>query len=101
MENTDICVNKYICATAIYLLSILEHTYNIIIDHGVLSLQHSRELVHGLNVPEKKVSINVNDNYATAWCDRVWKTYDNSYLECEQRHQYCKIILKSHLGPIP
>ena len=54
MENTDICVNKYICATAIYLLSILEHTYNIIIDHGVLSLRHSRELVHGLNFPEKK-----------------------------------------------
>ena len=34
-ENIDCCAEKYCCATALYLLSMLEYAYNIIFDHGV------------------------------------------------------------------
>ena len=41
----------------------LAHTYNIIIDRGVGSPEHFREVFNGLNEREKN-SINFNDNYA-------------------------------------
>ena len=34
-ENSDGCVEKYCCATALYLLSMLAHVYNIMIGCGV------------------------------------------------------------------
>ena len=39
--------------TAIYLLSMLAHAYNIIIDRGVGAPGHVREFVDGLNYTEK------------------------------------------------
>ena len=47
------CAEQYICATALYLLSMLAHAYNIIIDRGVVAPGHGREFVHGLNNTEK------------------------------------------------
>ena len=52
--NTCGCAEKYRCATALYLLSILAHRYNIIIDHGVGVPGHVREVVDGLNATEKR-----------------------------------------------
>ena len=52
-ENTDGCAEKYYCDTALYLLSILAHEYNIIIDRGVGELGHGRYVVDGLNAAEK------------------------------------------------
>ena len=49
-ENTDGCEDQYLCATALYLLSMLAHAYNIIIDCGVGSPGHGIEVVDGLNV---------------------------------------------------
>ena len=48
-KNTNGCTKKYWCATAIYLLSILEHAYNITIDRGVGETGHGRGVVDGLN----------------------------------------------------
>ena len=48
-ENNDGCAEQYCCATALYLLSMLSHEYNIIMDSGVGSLVHDREVVYGLN----------------------------------------------------
>ena len=48
-ENTDGCAEQYHCATALYLLSMLSHEYNITIDFGVGSPGYSREIVDGLN----------------------------------------------------
>ena len=45
--------DKYICATALYLLSMLAHVSNIIIDWGVWSPVHSGEVVNGLNDTDK------------------------------------------------
>ena len=39
--------------TVLYLLSMLEHAYNIIIDHGVGAPEHVREVFDGLNATEK------------------------------------------------
>ena len=48
-RNTDACAEQYCCAIALYLLSMLAHTYNIIIDHGVGAPGHGRKVVDGLN----------------------------------------------------
>ena len=48
-ENTDSCVDQYRCTTTLYLLSMLAHEYNIIIDCGVGAPLHGREVVDGLN----------------------------------------------------
>ena len=41
-ENNDGCAEQYRCATELYLLSMLAHAYNIIIDHGVGAPGHQR-----------------------------------------------------------
>ena len=51
-ENTDGCTDKYHCATALYLLSMIEHVYNIMIDRGVGAPGHGREVIAVLNAPE-------------------------------------------------
>ena len=40
--------------TGIYLLSMLANAYNIIINHGVGSTGHGREVVDGLDATDKK-----------------------------------------------
>ena len=44
---------KYSFATALYLLSILAHKYNFIIDRGIGSPVYGREVVDGLNTTDK------------------------------------------------
>ena len=41
-ENIDSFADQYRCAIAVHLLSMLEHEYNIITDHGVGSTWHGR-----------------------------------------------------------
>ena len=54
MVNNDVCVEQYRCATVLYLLSIFTHSYNIIMDCGVGSLVHVREVGGGLNATDKR-----------------------------------------------
>ena len=53
-ENTDGCEDKYFCKTALYLLSMLAHTYNIIIDSGVGASGHGIKVVDGLNANDRQ-----------------------------------------------
>ena len=53
-ENTDGFADQYRYDTALYLLSMLVYTYNIIIDSDVVSQVNGREGVDGLNAIEKK-----------------------------------------------
>ena len=52
-ENKDGCTKQYRYATALYLLSMLAHAYNIIIDCVVEKLGHGREVFDGLNATDK------------------------------------------------
>ena len=52
-EITYGCAEKYIYATVLYLLSMLSHTYNIIIDCGVGETGHGKYVVYGLNATDK------------------------------------------------
>ena len=47
-------MEQYIFATALYLLSFLAHTYNIIIESGVGAPVHGREAVNCLNGTGKR-----------------------------------------------
>ena len=53
--NMDGCAEQIICATGLYLLSMLAHAYNIIIDCGVGAPGHVREVVYGLNDNYKRL----------------------------------------------
>ena len=52
-ENTYGCIEQNICATALYLLSILSHAYNIVIGFGFGSHGHGKDVVDGLNATDK------------------------------------------------
>ena len=54
-ENADGCAKQYLCATELYLLSILEHAYNIIIYRGVGAPVNGREFFGGLNATGKRL----------------------------------------------
>ena len=53
-ENTDGRADQYRSATALYLLSMLAHTYNIIIDSGVGASGHGIKVVDGLNANDRQ-----------------------------------------------
>ena len=53
-ENTDGCDEQYICASAIYLLSVMSQCYSIIIDRGISAPGHVKEVVDGINAVDKR-----------------------------------------------
>ena len=53
-ENTDGCADQYLYTTALYLLSMLAHAYNFIIDHVVGAPGHEKEVLDVLNANEKR-----------------------------------------------
>ena len=52
-ENKYGCAYQYICATALYLLSMLYHPYNILSDHGDGAPGHGKDVVYGFNNTDK------------------------------------------------
>ena len=52
-ENTDGCADQYRCASELYLVSIMSQCYSIIIDRGISSPGHGKEVVDGLNEIDK------------------------------------------------
>ena len=53
-EKTDGCAEQYICASALYLMSVISQTYSIIIDWGIIAPGHGKEVVDGLNAVDKR-----------------------------------------------
>ena len=51
--NTDGCAEQYICAYALYLMSIMSQCYSIIIDQGISAPENGKEVVYGLNAVDK------------------------------------------------
>ena len=41
-ENTDVCDEQYICASALYLMSVMSQTYSIIIDRSISAPGHGK-----------------------------------------------------------
>ena len=56
-ENTDGCADKYRCATALYLVSMLSHAYKTLFDSGVGSPGHGKYVVDGMNATEKNITM--------------------------------------------
>ena len=52
-ENTDGCAEKYICASVLYLISVLSQSHSIIIDQGISAPGYGKEVVDGLNATYK------------------------------------------------
>ena len=47
--NINGCDNNYICATSLYLISMLSQAFYVIIDRGISAPGHVKEVVYGLN----------------------------------------------------
>ena len=52
-DDTDGCGKQYRCGTAIYLLSVLASTFDIVIDRAIGAPGHGKDLVDGLNATDK------------------------------------------------
>ena len=52
-ENTDGCAEQYICASALYLMSVMSQCYSIIIDRGISTPDHGKEVVDVFNAVDK------------------------------------------------
>ena len=51
--NTDGCAKQYICASALYLISVMSQCCSVIIDRGISAPGHVKEVVGGLNDVDK------------------------------------------------
>ena len=65
-DNRDGCTDHYICDTALFLLKMLSHAYNKIIDHCVSAPGHGIEMFDGHNAT-KEVNFKISCNCETAW----------------------------------
>ena len=50
----DGCAEHYICATALYLISMLSQSFSIIINHVISAPGHDSELEYGFNTIDKR-----------------------------------------------
>ena len=48
------CAKQYICAYALYLMSVIPQCYSIIIDWGISAPGNGKEVVDGLNAVDKR-----------------------------------------------
>ena len=53
-ENTYGCAEHHRCDTSLYLISMLEQDFSVIIDSGISEIVYGRKVVDGLNVIYKK-----------------------------------------------
>ena len=53
-ENNDGCAEQYICASEVYLMSVLSQCHSIIIDRGISAPIHGKEVVDGINYIAKR-----------------------------------------------
>ena len=53
-ENTDGCAEQYICAIALYPMSVLSQHHSIIFYQGISAPGHGKEVVDGLNSIDKR-----------------------------------------------
>ena len=47
--NTDGCAEQYICASALYLVSVLSQRHSIIFDWGISTPVYGKKVVGGIN----------------------------------------------------
>ena len=52
-ENTEGCAEQYICASAVYLVSVMLQCYSVITDWGISAPVHGKDVVDGINVVDK------------------------------------------------
>ena len=51
---TDGYADQYICASELYLMSVMLQCYSIIIDRGIIAPSHGKEVVDGINSIDKR-----------------------------------------------
>ena len=61
-ENTDGCVEQYICASSLYLMSVMSQCYPVIFDQGISVPGHGKEVVDGGNAIEKRLIYQLMSN---------------------------------------
>ena len=85
-ENNDGFAEKYICASTLYLMSVMSQCYSIIIDWGISAPSHDKEVVDGINAIDKRYIYKLMSNVKLP----VSKTFDSQILihSCTQINGY-------------
>ena len=52
-EATDGCSKQYQCGTAMYFLSLLSLSFNVVIDRAIGTPGHGKDIIDGLNAVTK------------------------------------------------
>ena len=83
-ENTDGCADQYICASALYLMSVLSQCHSIIIDWGIIAPAHVKEVFNGINAIYKQYIYQLMSNVQLPGS----KTFDSQILihSCTQNN---------------
>ena len=53
-DQTDGCAKQYRCSIAYYLMSYLSASYQIVLDRGVDTPGHGKDVVDGFNAVQKR-----------------------------------------------
>ena len=49
MGKTNGCAEKYICASALYLMSVMSQCYYVVVDKVISAPGHGKEVLDGIN----------------------------------------------------
>ena len=53
LETTDGCLKQYHCGTAMYFLSLLASSFNVVMNRAIGAPGHRKDIVDGLNAVTK------------------------------------------------
>ena len=76
LGNTYGCVEQYICASALYLMSVMSQCYSVMIDRGISAPENVKEVVDGLNTHYKRYIFQLMSNIQLTGS----KTFDSQIL---------------------
>ena len=62
-ENTDGCAEQYICATSLYLMSVLSQLRSIIFDWGISAPGYGKEVADGINALDNRFIYKLMSNF--------------------------------------
>ena len=79
-ENTDSCAEQYICASTLYLMSVLSQCFSVIIYRGISATGHGKEVVNGINSIYKAIYISINVYCSTYRIKNILFAYYNTLL---------------------
>ena len=96
MGNMDVCAQQYLCATALFILSCLLHSSNVIIDCVISDIFHGKNVVYGTNTADKRFLIDMMNktqfNRVQEENNRIASHYSTPDVSVSLEKEYYRIL---------